>query len=269
MSPLDLGAVVAGERSWCVVHGDCLAVLPMIPLEFRRIVAGDPPYGFNAYKTDRDVTIKFIRAAEGWTTLAVKGYAQDLHRWLAGIDVAEWIAWYPTNHACKANGNSKGLPRFHEDWAVCGETPGSDRLMRPRADHKVSQRINELHRSKNKDHARKYDPRGMAREGDVWTDASPGIAFQSHLRLHPNETPVGLQLKLVELISNPGDLIVDAFAGCGSLGVAAIRLGRRYIGIEIADHWAELARDNIQAESEGSTLAARKAGQLAIFGGQQ
>ncbi|GEM_PF-4838811 len=272
MSLHDLGAVIAGERSWCVVHGDCLAVLLMIPLEFRHIVAADPTYGYGSYPSDKDITLQMLRAVHGWTTLALKGYAQDLYRWLhaAGVEsIEEWICWFPTNHACKANGNAKGLPRFHEDWAVCGEVPGSRDIMRPRADHKVSQRINELHRTKHKDHARKYDPRGDAREGDVWTDPSPGIAFQAHLRLHPNEMPVGVALKLVQLISRPGDCIFDPFAGSFSLGVACLRLGRRYIGVEISQEWADQGRERLQAESEGSTLAARKAGQLAIFGGQQ
>ncbi|MFA5053409.1 MAG: site-specific DNA-methyltransferase [Parcubacteria group bacterium] len=265
----DFAGFCTGQRQWTVVRGDCLDVIPMIPPEFRTIVAADPTYGYGSYPSDKDVTLKMLRAVKGWRTLALKGYAPDLYRWLhaAGVEsVQEWIAWYPTNHACKANGNSKGLPKFHEDWAVCGETPGSGRLMRPRADHKVSQRINELHRTKNKDHARQYDPRGDAREGDVWTDPSPGIAFQARLRLHPNEMPVSLALKLVNLISEPGDYILDPFAGSFSLGVAAIRLGRRYIGIEISEEWAAQGVERLQAEAEGSTLQARKAGQMSLLG---
>lgn len=267
---MTIEGVLSGSARWTVVQGDCLAVLSSIPIEHRAIVAGDPPYGYGSYKHDRDIAIDFLLAAHGWRTLALKGYAQDLYRWLhaAGIEeVKEWVTWFPSNYSNKANGNRKGLPRWHEDWAVCGEVPGSGRLTRARADHKISARINELHRGHHKDHSSTYDPQSPARMGDVWTDASPGIAFQAHLRLHPNETPVGVQLKLVELISNPGGLIVDAFAGSASLGVACLRLGRRYIGIEIAEEWASLARERLIAEEDGSTFLARKAGQLPLLGG--
>lgn len=49
---------------------------------------------------------------------------------------------------------------------------------------------------------------------------------------HPTEKPVSLMSELVGLFSNPQELICDPFAGSGTTGVAAVRLGRRFIGIE-------------------------------------
>lgn len=51
-------------------------------------------------------------------------------------------------------------------------------------------------------------------------------------RLHPTEKPVQLLRFLASLMSNPGDLLLDPFAGSGSTGEAAIKLGRRVIVIE-------------------------------------
>jgi site-specific DNA-methyltransferase (adenine-specific) len=266
MSATGLGAVLTGKRSWAVVCANCLDVIPTIPPELRPIVAGDPPYGTKKYRSDRDVTVQMLRAAEGWTTLALKGYAPKLYRWLHAIGIEEpeeWIAWAPSNCEAKGGGRGTHLPHYHEDIAVCGYVPGAHRLTRERRHCNINRDIQRLHRC----HSKEYDPTQPARMGDVWTDPSPGIAFQAHLRKHPNETALGVQLKLVELISDPGDLILDPFAGSGSLGVAAIRLGRRYVGIEINEEWASLARDNITAEQEGSTLEARRAGQLSLLGG--
>jgi len=262
-------ARVGDEMTWSIICGDSREVVPTIPAEQRRRILCDPPYGKGHYRTDKDVCVGVLaEVVQEAQTVALKGYPVNVHQWFIalGLTPQEWIAWYPTNYACKANGNSLGLPKWHEDIGVHGDVPGARRLTRERADHAVSRRINELHRSKSKDHAKTYDPNGPARMGDVWTDASPGIAFKAADRLHPNETPVTLCLKLVELCTNPGDTILDPFAGSASMGVAALRLGRHYVGIEVNPEWAELCRERLQAESEGSTLAAARAGQVPLFG---
>ncbi len=50
---------------------------------------------------------------------------------------------------------------------------------------------------------------------------------------------------LVRLFSNPGDLILDPFAGSGTTGVAALRLGRRFLGWEMNPEYVEVARKRL------------------------
>lgn len=49
---------------------------------------------------------------------------------------------------------------------------------------------------------------------------------------HPTEKPIALMLELLELFTNEDDLVLDPFMGSGSTGVACVRRGRRFIGIE-------------------------------------
>ena len=65
--------------------------------------------------------------------------------------------------------------------------------------------------------------------------------------------------------TDPGDVIVDLFAGSGTPGVAALRMGRRFIGIECNAASAAIARERLRAEESLSTLDARRAGQQALF----
>lgn len=51
-------------------------------------------------------------------------------------------------------------------------------------------------------------------------------------RYHATQKPLRLLCRLVELFTNEGDLILDPFAGSGTTGVAALKLGRRFIGWE-------------------------------------
>lgn len=62
---------------------------------------------------------------------------------------------------------------------------------------------------------------------------------------HPSEKPVPLLQELIESSSRRGDLIVDAFAGIGSTGVAAVLSGRRALLIEKDPRWAEDARERV------------------------
>lgn len=65
--------------------------------------------------------------------------------------------------------------------------------------------------------------------------------------------------RCVRLWSNPGDLVLSPFAGIGSEGYESIRLGRRFIGFELKDQYAEVAVKNLQAaehaKSQGSLFA--------------
>ena len=64
-------------------------------------------------------------------------------------------------------------------------------------------------------------------------------------RQHPTEKPVGLAEHFIRLHSNPGEVVLDPFAGHGSTAVAAKRLGRRYIGVEIVPEYCEVAREQV------------------------
>ena len=52
-------------------------------------------------------------------------------------------------------------------------------------------------------------------------------------RLHPTQKPVGILTPLIEVFTQPGQTVLDPFAGSGSTLVAARKIGRAYVGIEL------------------------------------
>ncbi len=58
---------------------------------------------------------------------------------------------------------------------------------------------------------------------------------------HPTVKPVRLMAYLVTMGSRPGDTVLDPFMGTGTTGVACQQLGRKFIGIEIAEEYSEIA----------------------------
>lgn len=66
---------------------------------------------------------------------------------------------------------------------------------------------------------------------------------------HPTEKPISMMAELVGLFSNHGDLICDPFMGSGTTGVACIKRGRRFIGIEKDPKYFEIACERIDFAS--------------------
>lgn len=76
------------------------------------------------------------------------------------------------------------------------------------------------------------------REAYNWM-AAP-VVHHAH-RSHPNEKPVEVLERIIAAHSQPGDLVLDPFCGTGSTGEAALRLGRRFFGIEFDETYAAKA----------------------------
>lgn len=66
---------------------------------------------------------------------------------------------------------------------------------------------------------------------------------------HPAPFPLQLALDHVMSWSNPGDLVLDPFMGSGTTGVAARQLGRRFVGIEIAEEYFSAAHERINTDA--------------------
>lgn len=74
----------------------------------------------------------------------------------------------------------------------------------------------------------------------LWSILPPGKAEKAQGK-HPTQKPLELLERVVVSASNPGDLILDPFCGSGTTGLAATRLGRRFVGIELDPEYADLA----------------------------
>ncbi len=69
--------------------------------------------------------------------------------------------------------------------------------------------------------------------GDIWTDIPP-LNSQAKERLgYPTQKPVALLERILNASSNPGDVVLDPFCGCGTTVHAAEKLGRNWIGIDV------------------------------------
>ena len=89
--------------------------------------------------------------------------------------------------------------------------------------------------------------KGANSYGDVWeVNQAKGIK-------HPAPFPVELIEKIIS--STNAQLVLDPFMGSGTTAIAANKLGRKYLGIEISPEYCEYAEDRIQTESKQAQIA--------------
>ena len=65
---------------------------------------------------------------------------------------------------------------------------------------------------------------------------------------HPTQKPLKLLERILLASTNEGDIVLDPFNGSGSTGVAALRLGRKYVGIEISQEYLDLTVKRLEDE---------------------
>jgi site-specific DNA-methyltransferase (adenine-specific) len=85
---------------------------------------------------------------------------------------------------------------------------------------------------------------------DVWTFPT----VQAYDGKHPCEKPLALLEHIITASTRPGATVRDDFMGGGSTGVACIRTGRKFIGVEKSPEYFKLAKDRLTREMEQGML---------------
>jgi DNA modification methylase len=83
---------------------------------------------------------------------------------------------------------------------------------------------------------------------DVWTDI-PAINAKARERVgYPTQKPEALLRRIIEASSNPGDLVLDPFCGCGTTLAVADQTQRQWIGIDISPTAVRVMRDRLHRQ---------------------
>ncbi len=82
---------------------------------------------------------------------------------------------------------------------------------------------------------------------NLWELSPPQPNEKLHGK-HPTQKPLKLLERILLASTSKGDVVLDPFNGSGSTGVAALRLGRKYIGIEISEEYLNLTIARLEDE---------------------
>jgi DNA modification methylase len=83
---------------------------------------------------------------------------------------------------------------------------------------------------------------------DVWSDIPPLNSRAAERIGYPTQKPLSLLERIIKASSDPDDVVLDAFCGCGTALVAAQRLDRRWVGIDSSPTACRVAADRLARE---------------------
>jgi DNA modification methylase len=203
---------------------DCLDVLPSIG--WVDAVITDPPYGVT-YQSNRAVGVGALPITNDGTRLSLSLYRKVLPMLDAThmLWFTRWDAWPDVWDLIGMRMPVRGLLVWDKG------TPGMGDLSHWGCSY-------ELIASAGTAKCRGGRDSSVIRMNTV----PPGS------RNHPTEKPVDLMKYLIEKVTDPGDTVVDPFMGSGPTGVAAVRCGRKFIGIEFEQDHFNTSLRRIQLE---------------------
>jgi site-specific DNA-methyltransferase (adenine-specific) len=238
-----------------VINGDCLIALSHIPDNSIDVCFADPPFNLDkkyASYEDRLPLEEYLEWCERWLLELIRItkptgsiLVHNIPKWLtyyAAIlnkhaHFRHWISWDAMSTPL-----GKTLLPAHYGVLFYSKQAKGTKFYEIRAPHKTCRVCG----SHLKDYGGKKDqmhPFGFL-VSDVWTDIHR-IRHNKRRDPHPCQLPIHLLERLVLMTTDENDIVLDPFLGTGTSAIAAKRLNRRYIGIELDPQYAQIAGDKL------------------------
>lgn len=247
-----------------VIQGDCLEIMRNIPDNSIDITFADPPFNlkkkYNGYK-DNKGDQAYLEWCNVWISEMVRLtkptgsiFVHNIPKWLTyyagflnGLSFFKhWISW-----DAPSGPMGKSLQPAHYGILYYVKDEHKNKFYEIRYPHKRCRKCGYL----LKDYGGKKD--GLHPFGplisDSWTDIHR-IKHDKYRDEHPCQLPIHLLERIILMSTDAGDIVFDPFVGTGTSAIAAKRLGRRYIGIDIDEKYIDIANRKLSRESACSRI---------------
>jgi len=219
-----------------IYHGDCLSVLPHLDVSLAAVVS-DPPYASGArQEAQRNASGAMLRG-QRWASKPIENDQMTTTGFV-------WLM-RETCYAVRPMLADGGSVLLFIDWRQWPTLVGAVETTNLRVNgmvvwDKVSYGLGNGFRAQHE--LVLFASKGTPRVVD---HGVPNVlAFKREANDdHPSPKPVPLMSRLLEVVSAPGDLVLDPFMGAGATLRAAKDGGRRAIGIEVEERYCEIAAE--------------------------
>lgn len=256
--------VVRKKGFYKLINGDCLEIMKQIPEHSVDVILCDLPYGTTACPWDTVIPCDLLweqykRICKKNSAIVLFG-SNPFTSVLVSTNIKnykhQWI-WYKKNSGNIFVAKYQPLKVF-EDIVVFGN--GGKTNYFPILEQGFEDRSNEVTSVKDgkdtlygklnsKLFFQSDNKRGTERyPKNVIEISAQGSECSNSKRVHPTQKPVELLEYLIKTYTKENDIVLDNCMGSGSTGVAALRTNRKFIGIELDEHYFDISCGRINQE---------------------
>ncbi|MCL0094628.1 site-specific DNA-methyltransferase [Dehalococcoidales bacterium] len=238
-----------------ITEGDAIEVMKGIPANSIDLTFADPPFNLNKsyehYEDDKE-TKDYLEWCKEWLAQMVRItkptgsiFVHNIPKWLTYFasylnemaHFKHWIAW----DAMGAPLGKTLLPNHYGTlWYVKSKDFKFYDIRMPHSRCRECEAI-------LKDYGGKKElihPFGTL-VSDMWTDMHR-IRHKKRRDEHPCQLPIHLLERLILMTTDENDIVLDPFIGTGTTAIAAKRLGRRFVGIDIDAEYVKISREKLE-----------------------
>jgi site-specific DNA-methyltransferase (adenine-specific) len=249
-----------------IQHGDCISGLRQLASETIDLAFADPPfnigYDYDVYD-DKQSYHSYLEWTRQWMTEVCRVLKPTGTFWVAiGDEYAaeikllaqnqlklacrSWVIWYYTfgvNCTKKFNRSHAHLFHFVKDCKRYTFNENEIRVPSARQLVYADGRADPAGRLPDDTWIlRPQDvPNGFAAEQSTWYFPRVAGTFKERMGFHGCQMPEQLLGRIIRTSSNPGEVVLDPFAGSGTTLAVAKKLGRKWIGFELSQEYAQRA----------------------------
>ena len=251
--------------SWTMHHGDAFTVLPTLPAGSIDCLVTDPPYNSggrtNAERANQSARSKYVSgdAKHDLATFAGDNKDQRSYTWWLTVLLAESLRASTDGASCLVFTDFRQLPATSDalqaaGWTWRGVVPWIKPNTRP-CKNGFKRSAEYVLWGTNGEPFRHEVPIYL----DGWLKGSQPLGKN---RKHITQKPVEIMRELVK-VCRPGGTVLDPCAGAGTTGVASLLEGRKFVGLELTEHYHQVASERLAAterelaEAEQEVLVAQ------------
>jgi DNA modification methylase len=262
-------------------QGDCVELLGKVAPGSIDLVFADPPFNIG-FKYDTYHDNQGDKAYLDWSRQWIAGVTQALKedgtfwlaigddyaaelKWIAtreiGLAMRSWVIWYYTfgvNCKRKFTRSHTHLFQFVKDPEKFTFNADDPAVRVPSARQLVygDKRSNPQGRLPDDTWIlRPQDlPEGFQESEDTWYFSRVAGTFKERAGYHGCQMPEQLLGRILRVSSNPGELVLDPFAGSASTLITAKKLGRAWLGFDLSEQYVAEGNKRLKAVQAGDAL---------------
>lgn len=236
-------------------QGDCVDIMQSLPDKSIDLIVIDPPYNLGNFMKNRATNLAKMRdnffGAAGWDDLEYDDWLLSMDRYFS--EAARIMKNGGAMIVFMAIIKVESIIQLAEKYGFYYKTTGVWHKLNPMPRNMNLHFVNSTEAwiyFTYKKRTGTFNNNGKVIHDFIETSVTPN--GERRYGKHPTQKPEQLITHFIQILSNPGDTVLDSFMGSGTTGVVAKRLGRNFIGIEYDKEYYEMASQRIK-ETENET----------------